>query len=284
MTTESETASFPPGGRPEPKHGEGIEMPLATIHPLVLSLGVTLFGLGLATYLSFSVVGLVIFILGLVGWVSQLLPGRGHGHEERMPAELRPKPVVGQTGLVEQLKPGLPGYRFRLPEKFHPISAGIKGGIAGGLVMPIPALIYGVVSGKGFWFPVNLLAGMVLPGVEDRILGQFHLDLFILAIAIHATVSVIFGLMGGVLLPTLPRIPGGPLVWGSLIMPLLWTGVSYGLMGVVNPAMSKEVEWGYYLISQLVFGIAASIVVIYTEEIPVPPVGGPTPQQAGGQP
>ena len=30
----------------------------------------------------------------------------------------------------------MPGYRLRLPEKVHPISAGIKGGLVGGLVMP----------------------------------------------------------------------------------------------------------------------------------------------------
>src|SRR2546430_8947283 len=53
----------------------------------------------------------------------------------------------------------MPGYRVRLPEKVHPISAGVKGGIAGGLVIPLPALIYGLVSGQGIWYPVNLLAG-----------------------------------------------------------------------------------------------------------------------------
>ena len=45
--------------------------------------------------------------------------------------------------MVQQLKPGVVGYRFQLPEKVHPISAGIKGGIVGGLLMPIPALDLG---------------------------------------------------------------------------------------------------------------------------------------------
>ena len=71
----------------------------------------------------------------------------------------------------------MPGYRLRLPAKVHPISAGIKGGIVGGLVMPLPALVYGLLSGHGIWWPVNLLAGMVLPGVgdmSDAELEQFH--------------------------------------------------------------------------------------------------------------
>jgi hypothetical protein len=290
MATEPQPASFPPGGQPPPAaHGNGgIEMPEPTIYPFVLSLGVTLFAFGLGSYLAFSVVGLLILISGVIGWVSQLLPGRGHTHEERAPADRQPRPIVGETGLVEQLRPGMAGYRFRLPEKIHPISAGIWGGIVGGIVMTIPALLYGVISGKGFWFPVNLLAGMVLPGVEEMTaeqLGQFNLTLAIVAVVIHATISVVFGLLGGVLLPTLPRIPGGPIIWGTVVLPLLWMGVSYGLMGVVNPVMEQYVEWHYYLISQIFFGLAASIVVIRTEEIPVPPIRGPeAAPPPGGQP
>ena len=59
----------------------------------------------------------------------------------------------------------MPGYRLRLPMEVHPISAGVRGGLIGGMVMPIPALAYGVLSGHGIWYPVNLLAGMVVPGI-----------------------------------------------------------------------------------------------------------------------
>ena len=80
----------------------------------------------------------------------------------------------------------MPGYRLRLPAKVHPISAGIKGGIVGGLVMPLPALAYGLVSGHGIWWPINLLAGMVLPGVGDMTvaeLEQFHPTLLVTGVA-----------------------------------------------------------------------------------------------------
>ena len=69
----------------------------------------------------------------------------------------------------------MPGYRLRLPEEVHPISAGIKGGIVGGLVMPVPALLYGYFSGHGIWYPVNLLAGMVVPGIDPDRLEEFSL-------------------------------------------------------------------------------------------------------------
>ena len=78
----------------------------------------------------------------------------------------QPRPIVARPGTVETLVPGRPGYRMRMPEQVHPLSAGIKGGIVGGIVMPLPALAYGVFSGHGIWYPVNLLAGMVLPGVD----------------------------------------------------------------------------------------------------------------------
>ena len=62
-------------------------------------------------------------------------------------------PVTTRREGVEQLRPGMPGYRARLPEAIHPISAGIKGGIIGGLVMPLPAFLYGLVSHHGIWYP-----------------------------------------------------------------------------------------------------------------------------------
>ena len=108
------------------------------------------------------------FRRGVGGLDRTTAAGRGHHHEPLAEPSQRPRPIVAALGQVEQLHPGLPGYRFQLPEKVHPISAGVKGGVLGGLVMPLPALAYGLASGNGIWFPVNLLAGMVIPGVRTR--------------------------------------------------------------------------------------------------------------------
>jgi hypothetical protein len=253
-----------------------VEVPAATAWPMVLALGILLAGAGLATSVAFLVVGLAVCGVGLWGWVRQLLPGQGHVREPLLGPAGRPQPVQGQPGTVDQLRPGLPGHRLRLPEKVRPISAGVKGGIAGGLLMPIPALIYGIFSGHGLWFPVNLLAGMVLPGIDNMTvaeLEEFSLTLLLVAIFIHATNSVIIGLMYGVLLPTLPPLSGGQLVWGGLLMPLFWTGLSYGLMGIVNPVLQTHVDWPFFILSQFVFGVTASIVVIRSEQVSVPPAG-----------
>ena len=193
------------------------------------------------TSLALSVVGAALFVCGLGGWIGQLLPGRGHQHEPMVEPALRPRPVAGKPGMVDQLASGVPGYRFQLPEKVHPISAGVRGGIVGGLVMPIPALAYGLISGHGLWFPINLLAGMVVPGSAARPRPSSSSSppaSLILAIFIHAALSVAFGLLFGVVSPTLPPIPGGPVIAGGVLMPLLWTGLCYGFMGIVNPCSS----------------------------------------------
>ena len=158
----------------------------------------------------------------------------------------------------------MPGYRLRMPAEVHPISAGIKGGIVGGLVMPVPALAWGVLSGHGLWYPVNLLAGMGLPGIERLSvaeLEQFRPTLLVVAIAIHAVTAMVYGLAYGVLLPTLPQIPR-PIAWGGLLMPVLWTGATYGLMRVVNPVLNKGVDWPWFIASQFLFGIVAALVIM----------------------
>jgi hypothetical protein len=103
-------------------------------------------------------------------------------------------------------------------------------------------------------------------------LRQFHAEWFIPALLIHAGLSAAFGLAYGLALPRLRPIPS-PFVWGALLLPLLWTGASYGLMGVVNPTLQAGVEWPWFIVSQFVFGLAAATVVVRSEKIDVPPVG-----------
>jgi hypothetical protein len=241
-----------------------VEMPRPTIAPLVLSLGVALLAAGAVLGLSFLVVGAMVLVAGLGIWILALLPGRGHFHEARVEPARRPGPVTTELKGVEQLRPGMPGYRARLPEAIHPVSAGVKGGVLGGLVMLVPALLWGVFSGHGFWFPVNLLAGMVLPGVGDMDpaeLGHFQLSLAVAAVVIHAALSVVIGLVYGVLLPTLPSVPP-PIAWGGLLMPILWAGASYVAMHAVNPVLPEKVSWPWFIVSQFVFGITMPAVVL----------------------
>jgi hypothetical protein len=252
-----------------------VEVPRPTAWPFVLALGITLLSAGLATSPGLAVVGAVVFLASLIGWTRDLLPGRGHVHEPFVERSLRPRPVTARPGAVDELGPGVAGYRFQLPTQIHPISAGIKGGIIGGLVMPIPALAYGVLSGHGLWFPINLLAGMAVPGMSGETLAQlehFNAGALVLAIVLHASLSLTFGLLFGVVSPTLPPIPGGPLIAGGVLMPLLWTGFCHGFMGIVNPLLGEFVNWPWFIVSQVVYGLAMSAVVIRSEKVAVPPI------------
>jgi hypothetical protein len=239
-------------------------MPRPTAWPMVVALGLALALAGVATSYVLLGVGAVILIAGVTGWVAQLLPGQGHIHEERAEPSQWPGPIAARPGTVQQLAAGVPGYRLRLPVEVHPTSAGIWGGLVGGLVMPLPALLWGYVSGS-VWYPVNLLAGMVIPGLAAEELGEFRLGLLLVAVVIHAVFCVILGLCYGVLLPTLPDVPGA-VSWGGLLMPLLWTAVSFSTMRFVNPVLARGVDWPWFIASQFVFGIVSATVFLAAKE------------------
>ena len=253
-----------------PGERDGSEMPRPTMAPMILAVGIVLLGTGLATNLVLSLLGVAVFVVGLALWISQLLPGEGHFHEERVLPEERPQAITGAPNTVEQMHEGLPGYRMRLPLHVRPISAGIRGGIAGGVLMPVPAILWSLLSGHGFFYPINLLAGLIFAGAETASVEQlerFHPVLFVLAIVIHAIMCLVIGLLYGVLLPTLPPVPR-PIAWGGVFMPILWTGASYVAMLVVNPALPGKVSWPWFLLSQFVYGITMPAVVLGARRLP----------------
>jgi hypothetical protein len=274
MTADSRNP-VPPGEAAPP---ESVEMPTTTPWPLFLAVACTFVLSGFVTSWAFSIVGVIIFVIALAFWIGQLRSGHGHYHEEFVTPEARPQPVRPHLGEVESLQPGMPGHRFRVPEQVHPYSAGALGGIIGGAAMTIPALLYGLFSQHhSLWYPINLLVGMVLelPRLPDgslniEYLQQFHFSYFVLATFIHVLLSVCLGLMYGVLLPMLP---GRPLLFGGVVAPLLWTGLAYGFMGVLNPALRTEVWWPAFFLSQFVFGVVVAQVVVRSEKVYTEPAG-----------
>ncbi len=139
--------------------GPSVEMPKPTVAPMVLSLGLALLGAGVIFGFAFLAAGAVVFVVGLGLWISSLLPGRGHMHEALAAPAERARPIVGTPGLVEQLLPGRPGFRIQMPQMVHPTSAGVRGGILGGLVIPIPALIYGLAERTRHLVPRQFVGG-----------------------------------------------------------------------------------------------------------------------------
>lgn len=246
---------------------ETITMPKPTAWPMVLAAGVALVATGVATSLFVSCLGLAIAAVALGGWIKQLTPGNGEIEEPLVALEKRARPIVPSTRKIAVVGPGIPGYRLHFPEKVHPYSAGAKGGLAGGVLMALVALLYGLVSGRGIWYPINLLGAMILPqfsGDSPQALGQFDLSALLVGTVIHLAMSVSVGLIFGIVLPTLPK---SPVFWGGVVGPLLWTGAIYSFMGVLNPVMEQNVDWYWFIASQFVYGLTVGIVVVRSEKI-----------------
>ena len=72
--------------------------------------------------------------------------------------------------------------------------------------------------------------------------------------------------------PRLPTVPS-VIAWGGLVLPLVWTGTNYGLMGVVNPVLQDRVDWVWFIVSQFVFGVVAAAVVHRSAVVRIPPAG-----------
>jgi hypothetical protein len=246
---------------------DGIAMPAPTAWPLLAAAGACMGMAGLVTHPIVSAVGVVLFVSGAVGWFREVLP---HEHHERVPLAapaLRAREVVAVPTKVEHLRVGAEQHRMRVPVEVHPYFAGVRGGLVGAAVMALLAVIFGLISQRSAWYPVNLLAASVMPSLataQTRELARF--DALALAVAgvIHLTMSLIVGLLYGLLLPMLPR---WPLLLGGIIGPLLWTGIIWATLGVVNPVLNARIEWPWFVASQVAFGLVAGYVVARTEKI-----------------
>jgi hypothetical protein len=62
-------------------------------------------------------------------------------------------------------------------------------------------------------------------------------------------------------------MPSRPLLFGGVISPVLWTGMLYATIGIVNPALEKFVSWPWFFASQAAFGFVCGIVVSRSKKI-----------------
>jgi hypothetical protein len=244
-----------------------IEQPAPTAWPMVVALGVTLTFAGLATHAIVSVVGAILTVAAGVGWWRQVLPDPQLEHVPVPPLAERAGPILPAAVTVRRLAPGEGGHRVRIPVAVQPISAGLKGGIAGGGAMAVVALAYGVVMQRSLWYPVNLLAAVAMPRIAqagEAELRAFDLTALGLAMIAHGVISVLAGLLYALILPMLAR---RHMLWGGLMAPLLWTGGLWAVLGIVNPLLNARVDWTWFIVSQIVFGLAAGYVVSRVEPV-----------------
>lgn len=250
-------------GVPEATTGK-VNLPAPTPWPIVLAFGITLLFAGLLTSPSVSILGAILFVTGSVGWFRDVLP-----HEKEETIEVREKaPVVSTVRReVERLPiaPELP--RPLLPLETYPVSAGIKGGLAGSVAMAALACLYGLLKQGSIWYPINLLAASAYAQTLQfgtTSLDAFHLGSFCLAVVIHLITSLLVGLLYGAMLPMFPR---RPILLGGVIAPILWTGLLHSILGLINPLLDARIDWPWFIASQFAFGIVAGVVVARQERL-----------------
>jgi hypothetical protein len=78
------------------------------------------------------------------------------------------------------------------------------------------------------------------------------------ALGIHALTSVLVGLLYGAMLPMFPR---KPILTAGFIAPFLWTGILYSALGVISPILDERIDWLWFVVSQIAFGLVCGYVV-----------------------
>jgi len=241
------------------EHGEFdvVDLPSPTVTPMVLALGITLIVTALVTNVYIGLLGLVLSLWASVGWFLEVLP-----HEKHSPVTVRTEDVeVFTARTLRERLPVSDLHRKFLPIETFRISTGIRGGIAGGIAMIVPAGIFSLLKYHSLWYAANLLAagGFVKwVGASDEFLSEFHLEGLLAALAIHAFTSILVGLLYGAMLPMYPR---HPIVTAGLTVPLLFTGILHSVLGIVSPILNERIHWWWFFFSLIAFGLVCGYVV-----------------------
>ena len=241
-----------------------IQVPASTGWPLVAAFGLTLVFAGLLTHVMVSTLGAITLCMGLAGWFRQVLPHEAH---ESLAVEGGELVVPPRERRVRHLEVGELGHRARLPLKIYPYSAGVRGGLVGGAVMAVLAILYGLIGHGSIWYPVNLLAATGSARIDAMDYNQliaFNGTGLVLAIIIHVIGSALVGLLYGV---TLPMFPRRPILLGGILAPLFWSGILYAGLGIIHPTLQARIDWGWFMASQFAFGVVAGFVVARHERI-----------------
>lgn len=242
-----------------------IILPAPTAWPIILAFGVTLVFAGLVTNASLSILGAILAVTGCVGWFRDVLPQE---KEEMIRVTAEAPVVVTSRREVERLAVAPELSRALLPLETYPVSAGIKGGLAGSVAMAVLACLYGLLKQGSIWYPINLLAATAYSEFlrfGTASLDTFHLSSFSIAVVIHLLTSLLVGMLYGAMLPMFPR---RPILLGGIIAPILWTGLLYSILELLNPLLNKHIDWVWFIASQFAFGIVAGLVVMRQERVP----------------
>ena len=237
-------------------------IPRPTPWPIITAFGVTFMFAAIVTNIFVVVVGAAFALVGVIGWFREVFP---HENVEAIPVadcetplpppEFAPRPEKTQRNVV--------------PERIHPYRSGVKGAIAGAIAMAVVAVGWGLFDAGSLWLPVNLLAGTVLPSIGEATEAQLMAlngTWFATSVGLHVSLSLAVGMVFVVSLPMMPR---RPLLAGGLIAPVIWTGIAWATLRIVNPTLEDYISWPWFLGSQVAFGLACGFVISRATMVPL---------------
>jgi hypothetical protein len=236
---------------------DDVVLPAPTPWPMVLALGVTLMIAGMVTHWVISLLGVILLLRSAAGWFFEVQP---HEHHVSVPVRAEEVTITSTRTTRSQL-PIDARHRKVIPIETFSVAAGIKGGIVGGVAMVFPATIYGLIRYHSLWYTANLLAAGGFIGWSNEsnaFLAQFHLRGLLAALGIHGLTSVLVGLLYGAMLP---MFPWKPILSAGFIAPFLWTGILYSALGVISPILDARIDWFWFVLSQIAFGLVCGFVV-----------------------
>jgi hypothetical protein len=156
-----------------------------------------------------------------------------------------------------------------VPAMIYPYSAGVKGGILGGLAMIPIAVVYGLVGGMGIWYPVNLVAAVVIRSWQNASavqMAQFHPEGLVLGLLIHLAMSVLLGFLFAVMMPALPKTP---IFWAFVVGPVLWGGAIFAGLPLLNPVMAEYIDLPSFAIANIVYSLVLGLWIARTPKVSV---------------
>jgi hypothetical protein len=211
----------------------------------------------MVTHWVVSLLGAVLALRSTIGWFFEVLPREHHASVEVHADHI----LISTTRKRHEQLWTDPQHRKLLPVETFSLAAGIKGGIAGGIAMVVPATAFSLLKYHSLWYAANLLAAVGFVGwasESNAFLGQFHLMGLLAAFGIHALTSLLVGLLYGAMLPMFPR---KPILTAGFIAPFLWTGILYSALGVISPILNARIDWLWFVLSQIAFGLVCGFVV-----------------------
>jgi hypothetical protein len=237
-----------------------ILVPAPTVWPFMVALGLALICAGVVTHIVVSIVGGIVLARAAIGWWFDVLP-----EQQEEPVLVTPVAQVSTSSRTVDHLARL--HRVQIPVEVHPYWTGVWGGLAGGVAMAIVATLFGLLSQGSIWYPINLLAAGVVSSLAASTVEQLRTFSEVGLVAgtlIHGAISIFVGLLYAV---TLPMFPRGATWRSGLVTPLLWSGLVASTLGFINPTLNSRIDWRWFVLSQIAFGLTAAHVIARTTKI-----------------